>query len=329
MTRKHSISTRLGQNVRASTVLLVSLLLLVPSQAMANSEQSSMWHDARAGVNGGVLGALAMPLNNETTGGEIILDYSEITPVVEVYTATWCLNCVTTEQALDEAIGESDVMRIHYHRHRSEPEDPFGNNATEHRWESIYGDASTAVAGMSRVAPSTVFDGERMHLGTTSSSSSLTNDYSTSLATGSSWLFTGSAQMSVYATESGTMQFSWNITDLRADYDGDHPTLTLTPWLLFVEESASFPDGSNGVGDYLHVLHHAVELDDSSGDMSVQVPQVWDGDDMYTVLIVDWEYTDEIKPCCGPFPVPGPGFAAALVCFILALLPSRRKRLST
>ena len=179
------------------------------------------------------------------------------------------------------------------------------------------------------MAPSTVFDGERMHLGTTSSSSSLTNDYSTSLATGSSWLFTGSAQMSVYATESGTMQFSWNITDLRADYDGDRPTLTLTPWLLFVEESASFPDGSNGVGDYLHVLHHAVELDDSSGDMSVQVPQVWDGDDMYAVLIVDWEYTDEIKPCCGPFPVPGPGFAAALVCFMLALLPSHRKRLST
>ena len=169
MTRKHSISAWLGRNVRASTILLISLLLLVPNQATATSEQSSMWHDARTGADGGVLGALELSLTNETTDGEITLDYSEMTPVVEVYTATWCLNCVTTEQALDEAIGDSDVMRIHYHRHRSEPEDPFGNNATEHRWESTYGDASIAAGGSSRLAPTTVFDGERMHIGTYSS----------------------------------------------------------------------------------------------------------------------------------------------------------------
>ena len=317
MTRKHSISHCAGTGVKAIPFLLVVLLLAASTQVVATSEQSSMWHDARVGVNGGVIGALAMPLTNETTGGEIILDYSEITQVVEVYTATWCLNCVTTEQALDEAIGDSDVMRIHYHRHRSEPEDPFGNNATEHRWESTYGDASTAAVGLSRVAPSTVFDGERMHLGTTPSSSSLTNDYSTSLNVGQT-SFDGSAQLSVstYDSETRLMLFSWNITMLPVE------TIGLTPWLLFVEDSASFPEGSNGVGDYLHVLHDAVELNALEGTASALVPVAWDGDDVSVILLIDW--TDRgPRACCA---LPGPGFAAVLLCFLVALLPSRRER---
>jgi hypothetical protein len=248
-----------------------------------------------------------------------------MTPVIEVYTATWCFNCVTTEQALDEAIGDSDVMRIHYHRHRSEPEDPFGNNATEYRWESIYGDASTAVGGASRLAPTTVFDGERMHMGTSPSSSSLTNDYSTSLATGSSWNFIGTARLSISVTESGETKFSWNITDLNVDYDDDYWTFALTPWLLFVEDSASFPDGSNGVGDYLHVLHDAIELDGLEGSVTVESPPAWDDDDVSAVLLIDWSRRGPSVGDSTPF-LPGPGLAAVLLCLIVASLPSRRKR---
>ncbi len=326
MTRKHSISAWLGRNVRASTVLLISLLLLVTNQATATSEQSSMWHDARTGVDGGVLGALELSLTNETTDGEITLDYSEMTSVVEVYTATWCLNCVTTEQALDDAIGDSDVMRIHYHRHRSEPEDPFGNNATEHRWESTYGDASTAVGGSSRLPPTTVFDGERMHIGTSPSSSSLANDYSTSLIADQS-SFSGSARLSVsaYDSETGFMLFSWNITGSAFSDAEDSTAIRLTPWLLFVEDSASFPEGSNGVGDYLHVLHDAVELDGPEGIGSAQVPAAWDGDDVSVLLLIDW--TSATTECCGSnWPLPGPGLATVLLCFLAALLPSRRER---
>ena len=324
MTRKHSISQYAGTNVRVTPFLLVALLLTASTQVIATSEQSSMWIDARRGADGGVLGALEIPLTNETTDSETLLNYSEMTPVVEVYTATWCFNCVTTEQALDEAIGDSDIMRIHYHRHRSEPEDPFGNNATEHRWESTYGDASNAEAGLSRVAPSTVFNGERMHLGTSPSSSTLTNDYSTSLATGSSWSFIGTAQFSVSVTESGETKFSWNITDLSVDNDDVHWTFTLTPWLLFVEDSASFPDGSNGVEDYLHVLHDAIELDGLEGSMIVESPSAWDGDDVSAVLLIDWSKRGP-SVCCGPS-LPGPGMVAVLLCFLVASLPSRRER---
>jgi len=169
-----------------------------------------------------------------------------------------------------------------------------------------------------------VFDGERMHLGTSPSSSTLTNDYSTSLATGSSWSFIGTAQLSVSVTESGETKFSWNITDLSVDNDDVHWTFTLTPWLLFVEDSASFPDGSNGVEDYLHVLHDAIELDGLEGSMIVESPPAWDGDDVSAVLLIDWSKRGP-SVCCSPF-LPGPGVVAVLLCLLVASLPSRRER---
>ena len=329
MTRKHSISRYSGIGVRIAPLMLVALMLAASTQAVATSEQSSMWHVARTGGDGGVLGALEMALTNETTDGEITLEYSEMAPVIEVYTATWCLNCVTTEHAIDEAVGDSDVIRIHYHRHRAEPEDPFGNNATEHRWESTYGGASTAETGMSRVAPSTVFDGERLHLGTSPSSSSLVSDYSTSLNAGQT-SFTGSALLSVnsYDSETRIMQFSWNASQPSDPESGDSPII-LTTWLLFVEDSASFPDGSNGIGDYLHVLHDAIELNGLEGTGLAQVPAAWDGDDVSVLLLIDW--SSPAIDCCGSVwpSLPAPGIVTVMICFLAALLPSRRKRLST
>ena len=67
MTRKHSISQYSGIGVRITPLLLVALLLAASTQAAATSEQSSMWHDARTGGDGGVIGALEMTLTNETT----------------------------------------------------------------------------------------------------------------------------------------------------------------------------------------------------------------------------------------------------------------------
>lgn len=333
MTRKHSISRCSAIGVRTTPLLLVALLLASSTQAVANSEDSSMWHDARVGVDGGTLGAIVIPLEPLLAGDvpqpmpaiEFSMQPSDMYSVVEVYTATWCENCVITETALDEAIGDSDVVRIHYHRHWLESMDPFGNNATEDRWDSAYGGASTSIAGAPRLAPSIVFDGERMHIGKIPSSRSLSNDYATSLAAGQSSGLGGSVtHLSVMAYDPAerTILFSWDI--------GLHGSigsccLTLTPWLLFVEDNASFPEGTNGVGDYLHVLHDAVELEQLEGNASVHVPPAWDGDDMSAVLIIDWSIEQEESKCCSPL-LPGPGVAAASLCFIVALLPSRRER---
>ena len=67
--------------------------------------------------------------------------------LVEVYTATWCVNCVTSEEAMSEAVQDADAVLIHYHRVWIEPEDPFGSDNAEERWVEHYGESSKSVAG--------------------------------------------------------------------------------------------------------------------------------------------------------------------------------------
>ena len=164
-----------------------------------------------------------------------------------------------------------------------------------------------------------------MHIGKIPSSSSLSNDYATSLAAGQSSDLGGSPThltVMAYDPAEGVMLFSWDI--------GLHGPigsccLTLTPWLLLVEDSASFPEGTNGIGDYLHVLYDAVELEELEGTASVHVPPAWDGDDIAAGQIIGWSTERGGAECCFPR-LPGPGIAAASLCLIVALLPSRRER---
>ncbi len=271
--------------MRTLAALLMVALIIIPIQASAAN--GGMWEDAREGILGGTLGGISLSLSGNTTDSSISMDVIDLPTVIEVYTATWCTSCVTTEHTLDEAIGDADVTRIHYHRHKFEVEDPFGSNGTEERWESIYGTASTSVGGAPRLAPTTVFDGERLHLGTTSKSDSLQSDFSASLAIGPSHVYDGSMSLSAIESE-GVTEFSWDITTMIYNCADDCPIETRTAWLLFVEGSASFPDGSNGIGDYIHVLHDAVPLDGPIGSTVIDVPPAWDGDDMSAVLLVDW-----------------------------------------
>ncbi|HJL55134.1 MAG: hypothetical protein QGF28_01730 [Candidatus Thalassarchaeaceae archaeon] len=307
--------------MRTLAALLMVALIIIPIQASAAN--GGMWEDAREGILGGTLGGISLSLSGNTTDSSISMDVIDLPTVIEVYTATWCTSCVTTEHTLDEAIGDADVTRIHYHRHKFEVEDPFGSNGTEERWESIYGTASTSVGGAPRLAPTTVFDGERLHLGTTSKSDSLQSDFSASLAIGPSHVYDGSMSLSAIESE-GVTEFSWDITTMIYNCADECPIETRTAWLLFVEGSASFPDGSNGIGDYIHVLHDAVPLDGPIGSTVIDVPPAWDGDDMSAVLLVDWSL--EPSP---PEPgivgkiIPAPS-VAILVCMLAALVPRRR-----
>ena len=52
-------------------------------------------------------------LANET--GVSSSNLSELPPVVEVYTATWCSNCVDVEHALDNIENESGIQQYHIH----------------------------------------------------------------------------------------------------------------------------------------------------------------------------------------------------------------------
>jgi glutaredoxin len=307
--------------MRTLAALLMVALIIVPIQASATN--GGLWDDAREGILGGTLGGLSLSISETSPDSSVSMDVTDLPTVIEVYTATWCFSCVATENTLDEAIGDADVTRIHYHRHKFEVEDPFGSNGTDERWELIYGTASTSIGGGPRLAPTTVFDGERLHLGTASKSNSLQSDFSASLAIGPTHEYSGTMSLSA-STSEGVTEFSWDVTTLDYKCEEDCPTETRIAWLLFVEDSASFPNGSNGVGDYDHVLHEAVELDGLIGSTAIDVPPAWDDDDMSAVLIVDWSIeTSPPEPGIVEKIIPAPS-VAILICMLAALVPRRR-----
>jgi len=314
--------------VRQLAAVLLTVLIVIPIQASAASE--NLWDDARImdgqGASAGTIGGISIDLTNNTTEASASSGISELPSIVEVYTATWCFNCIKTEQALDEAIRGHDVTRIHYHRFLYETLDPFGSNSTDSRWVNAYGRGSelssqtSVLDGMERAAPSKVFDGERMYTGVSTKSNSLVTDYSTALALGSSNPFeqNNSFSLSVRGeVDSGKLSFSWS----NVISSSDEENWEVSAWLMFVEDIANFPDGSNGKGNYSHVLHEAVNIGSGQiGSIVMDPPNPWDGDDMSVVLIVDWLTHSDY----GENSLPAP--AVSVLLFMLAALVPRRTR---
>ena len=71
---------------------------------------------------------------------------------------------------------------------------------------------------------------------------------------------------------------------------------------------------------YHHVLHQAHEFDGLSGTSTLDIPAVWDGDELSVVLLIDWSYPEEPDS-----PLPAPGVLAALASILVAAA-SRRQR---
>jgi len=304
--------------MRATLAVLLSSLLLIPIMSSAATDIDVDWEDARVsqGAIGGTIGGLSISLSDNSTENSVSSDVSELPTVIEVYTATWCTNCVATEGHMDEAIGDSEVELIHYHRHWFEPTDPFGSNSTEERWESQYGHAVTLAGGSPRLAPTNVIDGERLHFGTRAKTNSLVEDYSLSISEGSTAPVIGQLSLMASLGQQQEVEVSWDISGLIHSCVDDCPSFQLSPWILFVEDSTYFPDGSNGLEYYSHVLHEAIEMEGEEGTLTITTPPAWDDDDISVVLIVDWEQESPDKGS----PLPAPGIIT-LLCFLAALVP--------
>ena len=320
--------------------VLLTAVILLPIQASATS--GNLWDEARVfdeiGVSGGTIGGISIDINNNSTYGSDSLPLSQLPTIVEVYTATWCTNCVKTEQALDEAIENRgpnlEVTRIHYHRFLYETLDPFGSNSTDSRWVDTYGSGSllstersykssdgrtVQITGTERSAPSKVFDGERMYTGISTKSNSLLTDYSTALALGSEHPFEDNGSLSLNlnqdSSDSKLLTFHWEI-ELWSELEN----WEANSWLMFVENTVYFPDGSNGKGNYSHVLHEAVNLGpQATSSITLDPPEPWDGDDMSVILLVDWTTN---SPTNGGNTLPAPALST-LLCMLAALVPRR------
>ena len=292
--------------MRAILAVMMAAVILLPLQASAATEQ--FWGHARydsdgVQADGGTIGFTThWNLSSKNDTGEThSYNVDEMPILVEIYTATWCINCVTTQGIMNDAIGDLNVELIHYHRHWFEPRDPFGSNSTEERWTNIYGHAVTLNGGAPRLAPTKVVDGERMHYGIRPNSDSLIDDYTASLSMRSAELLNGNISLNINQTED-SINFDWDISSLSIATQDQY---TLEPWILLIEEEAYFPDGSNGLETYEHVLLEALPLDTivfSTGTLEVPLPSLWDGDDLKVAILVDWLV--DSSPSESPLPPP-------------------------
>ena len=313
--------------MRVILAVMMTIVILLPLQASAATEQ--FWDHARydsdgVQVDGGTIGFTVhwnLSSNNDTEETHSY-NVDEMPNLIEIYTATWCTNCVTTQGIMNEAIGDSNVELIHYHRHWFEPRDPFGSNSTEERWTNIYGHAVTLNGGAPRLAPTKVVDGERMHYGSRSNSDSLMDDYTASLSMGATGPLNGNIILNLNQT-GGFINFDWDISSLAIVTQEEY---TLEPWILLIEEEAYFPDGSNGLETYEHVLLEALSLDSSeysSGTLEVPLPSLWDGDDLKVAILVDWLV--DSSPSESPLPPPS---IVYLLTSLVAMAYVRGPRLS-
>ena len=158
--------------MRKILTMLLFAILLLPAPVQAGAPVMI----PNQGVLGGYMIDLTDVANNSTmleTGGKI----SDI-QVVEVYTATWCQNCVYSEHALMDALENESATVLVTYRFIGESQDPFGTQAGDDRWIDLYGETSAQVAsGLERAAPSVVFDGHRFVAGSAPSGDSLESDY--------------------------------------------------------------------------------------------------------------------------------------------------------
>ena len=223
--------------------------------------------------------------------GNSTLNLSDLPPVVEVYTATWCSNCVDVEHALDAIENDSGIQQYHIHRAINEVQDPLGSIEVDQRFHDRYGVFAPPVV---------IFNGTIIKPGSVTSSESLEVEFTQhaqeSLEHAGDSLFVWSP----ISNTSGTVEWALNIESLTAP---NGSSIVAQAWI--VEKSANFEEGTNGLEDYPHVVRGILELGQldvngsqisMSGNTSITLPPAYDGNDLSVHLLYQLNYPVEDAP---------------------------------
>ena len=227
--------------------------------------------------------------------GSSTVNFSEMPSIVEVYTATWCSNCVDVEHALDNIENETGLQQYHTHRAINEVQDPLGTIEIDQRFHDRYG---------VRAPPVVVFNGSVLKPGSVTDADSLESEF-TSLAQ-QSMEITGTSTFTWNTTSNSTGTAAWSIEPQDLAFinqlDGYDSQSSLFAYAWIVEQSAFFEEGSNGLGDYPHVVRGIIELgeinmtsNDLSGSANITLPTAYDGHDLSVHLIYQFNLPAEVE----------------------------------
>ena len=281
--------------MRKSLTIFLFAILLLPAPVQAGAPVMI----PNQGILGGYMIDLADVGNNSTTvsaGGDMTG-----VQVVEVYTATWCQNCVYSEHALMDTLENESATVLVHHRFIGESQDPFGTQAGDDRWIELYGGTSAeAASGLERAAPTVVFDGHRFVAGSAPHGESLESDYAGMFADKHdyrSWNGVESSFTWVGDNSSGNLTWSFDINPVEPE------GISWTHRLMVVEHSGYFPDGGNGLEHYDDIVRAVIDLNADGngtawfGEQTITLPAAYDGDDLALVLVHEWR---QVEPdCCG------------------------------
>jgi len=330
-------------------VFLVCLSSMVHASSSLNSPVAERVESGTQDQEiSGIIGGLAVDIgagNISNSTGQI--ESSSWPSIVEVYTATWCENCLDSEHVVDVLSQSNNVERLHYHREYSESQDPFGTEVGDDRWIERYGPASViSTDGLTRTPPSIVFNGEWLHTGTLAKGGvSLADDYTQSLSMGSSLPLDGiSSSLEWVGSSSNDSEgtVSWtvgpnldykNVDDYWEKCEKFPSHTQYTPVLFVVENVARFEQGSNGLENYSHVIRDIHRLDaatdNPNGSASITLPTIWDGADFRLVMAFEWStiFGMEADSSCGDEGgfLPSTGIFSIILVFSVASFSYRRK----
>lgn len=299
-------------------IVLVAILFSISSIHSASAGVAVEVDDVGASFGGITL--------NTNASGNVSSNLTDLPSIVEYYTATWCTNCVYVEHALDDIENNgTNIQQFHFHRDQ-DSEDPWGTTAGEARWNDRYDGGQP---------PTVVFNGSMKQVGSVPESDSLENDY-IKLAGQSLDLGLGSSSMTWVSTTNSTGVLSWSISHSE-DLVPEGGDLISMVWIT--ERYAYFPDGSNGVENYPHVVKGIIELGNASvGTMNLTLPDAHDGNDLQIHLIHQIVLPEIVDDCevtndCVPEPkavedengLPSIGIIAVLSVTIIAAITTQRR----
>tara|TARA_B100000035_G_C21008542_1_gene558508 strand:- start:1229 stop:1891 length:663 start_codon:yes stop_codon:yes gene_type:complete len=167
------------------------------------------------------------------------------------------------------------MQQYHFHRYINENEDPLGSQEGDDRWIARYGD---------RLAPTVIFNGTLMQMGSVPDSESLQNDFTSNLRNHPLNLGEGTSSLTYTApTNESSAIVTWNLVVNMENFPANS-TINSSIWV--VEDIAYFPEGSNGENYYHESVRSIIELGSGlSGTKEITLPQAYDGDDLEIHLI--------------------------------------------
>lgn len=316
--------------MREAKLIIAILILTSMSSAISVAAPSTPTPEGTGALFGGQ--SFDISDSNVTT-----TNLSELPPIAEVYTATWCSNCVDVEHALENIENETHLQQYHIHRAINEAQDPLGSIELDQRFHDRYGIYAP---------PMVVMNGTVMKLGSVTDYDSLEIEFSEMTQHTDSFglgnPMNGTSFFSWNSTSETTGIASWSL-ELKEHSIDPNTTHTLSAYAWVVEHSANFEEGTNGLGDYPDVVRGIIQLGDiaiesdlivGSGSSEITLPAAYDGNDLSVHLIYQFnapveEPLDEeeclIPEGCGEDErVPAASLIASL-CVVLGAALVRRE----